>query len=186
MALKVEIPGAFPSPLKFPLAEIEQAFNSGFYWSAIVLSLTLPDVCATADWEGTPERRPYGPTYKKWCERWLSDAFDELTPDDLWALRCGVVHSSQSFGNQKPRYHRVVFALPGSVRVGSTGYGTPSSGELEIYSISADVFCQAIVDAVCRWIEQTQYDTGVRKRLDGLVRFRPGGYGEIRGIPAIA
>ncbi|HBI17990.1 MAG TPA: hypothetical protein DDY79_01425 [Brevundimonas sp.] len=174
------------TPMEFPLREIQGAYAAGLFWSAISLSLTLPDICSAAETAG--DEAKFWKTQKRyvaWCEKWVGDAFGDLTSEDLWALRGGVIHRGQTFGHPNARYSRIIFALPGPAIFG--GFEVRREGVLPTRTISVQIFCQTMIDAVERWIAATQADAAIAEALDGLVRFRPEGFGiDIVGVPVIA
>src|SRR4029077_3839387 len=96
------------SPMETILQEIEKAIDAKLYYLAIVLAVTLPDICAaleSADGRTRPER------YKAWYRANLASKFSFLTEDDCYSLRCGVVHQGQ-FGFVNSQYDRVAFLMP--------------------------------------------------------------------------
>jgi len=98
------------SPLYPLLNEINKAVAFGLPLLAIVMTVALPDICvslASANGRTTKE------LYKEWCKNNLGPAFGYVTPDDLWSMRCGVLHNGR-FGDLQHSVARVIFALTNS------------------------------------------------------------------------
>lgn len=85
--------------------EINTALNSGLYLTALISALTLPDVCGKAE-SPTKGRKENAMRYKDWYRSYVKDG--NLSADDVYALRCGLVHE----GNIEPkRTNNVKFVL---------------------------------------------------------------------------
>jgi len=115
----------------------------------------------------------------EWCEKNLGAVFEELTPSDLYSMRCGVLHNGR-FGDLKNSFSRAVFLLPwnGNVFRGRTN---------DAFLFSAVEFVRAFTDAVYKWFEANRADPIVEANLDRLVQYRPDGFGNlIKGLPVIA
>jgi len=99
---------ADPSPLQQLLDEINKAAAGGFPRLAIAMAVALPDICVSLV---SDDGRSDGKRYKAWCENNLGAEFAYLTPEDLYSIRCGVLHNGR-FGDQKHSVERVIFTLP--------------------------------------------------------------------------
>src|SRR5713226_4507778 len=87
--------------------EIKKALLNKVWYAALILALTLPDVCAaleSPDGVSTPDR------YKAWYAKWLKRKYDMISADDLYFLRCGVAHQGK-FGHPAMQYQRIFFTL---------------------------------------------------------------------------
>ena len=82
--------------------EINIALNNGLYLTALISALTLPDVCGKAEY---PQLKTSA-RYTRWYDAFVKDG--NLSADDVYALRCGLVHE----GNIEPkRTDNVKFVL---------------------------------------------------------------------------
>ena len=176
------------SPLHFLVREVAEVHNARFFYAAIALALTLPDVCSKLMYEPSDEAYWKGGQrrYEAWCASYLTTRLTLFTPGDLWALRGGVIHQGQTFGHPKASFARVVFILPdGRGNQISIETGQDADKKL-VSSIDTRTFCQAFIDAVEDFIAKTKDDPIVQKNVAGVVRFRPNGYeGHIMGLPVI-
>jgi hypothetical protein len=46
-----------------------------------------------------------------WYGAWMAAAYPEITPTDIYSLRCGVVHQGV-MAHSKMQYERVLFGIP--------------------------------------------------------------------------
>jgi hypothetical protein len=156
------------------LQEIEKALNAKLYYLAIVLAVTLPDICAALE---ASDGRTSSTRYKAWYKADLAGKVWFLTEDDCYSLRCGVVHQGQ-FGVAGSQYDRVAFFMPHpdpsrTLVIRGTRFGT-APNEI-IYTYSAVEFCQHIIDAVRLWAANKTSDVNVQKNLPKLIQYRPNG-----------
>ena len=78
------------------LDEIMKAANGGMPFIAIAMAVALRDICVSlASENGRTKRKDY----KKWCADNLGNSVF-VTPDDLYSMRCGVLHNGR-FGDLK-------------------------------------------------------------------------------------
>lgn len=166
------------SPLYPLLNEINKAAKGGLPFLAVAMTTALPDICVSLVSE---DGRSNGTRYKEWCKANLGPEFSFLTPDDLWSMRCGVLHNGR-FGDMKHNVGRVIFALP------DAGGGTFANNLLnDAYFYSVAEFCQNFTDAVCRWFEANREDKNLQENLPRLMQYRPGGFPPyVSGVTVLA
>jgi len=144
-------------PLEQMLHEIEHALAGRFYYLAIVVTVTLPDVCAaleSEDGKACPNR------FRAWYDEHLAAALRPLTAEDCYSFRCGV--------------------LPPDVLRG----GPIRMDDVHAYNVVE--FCDVFIGAVRRWFEENREHANLRANLPRLVQFRPDGMTPyIRGLPVI-
>ena len=164
------------SPLYSLLNEINRAAASGLPLLAVSMTVALPDICVSlASSDGRTDRE----RYKKWCADNLGPEFGYLTPEDLWSMRCGVLHNGR-FGDLKHNVQRVIFALPGQP--------TWQNGSLgDAYFYSAVEFCKNFTDAVFDWFEKNRADPTIQANIPRLMQYRQGGFPPyVRGMTVLA
>jgi len=159
------------------LNEIEKALDSGLYYLALVSVLSLPDVCSALE---SPDGSTAGTQYKAWYDRWLAARYPRLTRDDIYRLRCGVVHQGR-FGHPGMQYARVLFTLPNANRL--VFHKNVISDALNLDAVT---FCRDIVHAVREWYEDRKNDPVVKANLARLLKLYPDGLAPyIVGVPVI-
>jgi hypothetical protein len=153
------------SPLYPLLDEINRAAEQDFPFLAVAMTVALPDVCVSLisdDGRTCPER------YKQWCIDNLGQEFSFVTPEDLYSMRCGVLHNGR-FGDMKHNVARIIFALP----------GTPAFTDCranDAYFYSVVEFCQNFTTAVRGWYEANKAHPNVQSNLPRLMQYHEGGF----------
>jgi hypothetical protein len=120
------------------------------------------------------------PRYKAWYDAHMSAKFPNLTADDCFSLRCGVVHQGR-FGLVGSQYGRVIFLLPSERR--NIWIDCVSNDAI----FSVEPFCREVMAAVRDWFATKENDPIVKANLPRLIRVRPTGLAPyIVGEPLIA
>jgi hypothetical protein len=158
--------------------EIGRALQAGLYYPAIVLTLTLPDICGaleSADGEAT------GARYKDWRDTWLFAAYPNVNGQDLYSLRCGVLHQGR-LGHPKMQYSRVLFTVPNAQR---NVFHNNIIGDA--LNLDAVIFCTDVMKAVARWYDTKRNDAHVVANWSRLFQYREHGIAPYMvGVPLIA
>ena len=167
--------------IDFVLGEVERALEAKLHYLAVVLTLTIPDVCAALQNEkGETDRH----RYVAWFDDWLATDYPLLTGLDLYRLRCGVSHQGR-LGHPKMRYSRILFSLPAGMR---THNNILASGSGDALNLDAEMFCLDVVRIARAWYAAKKDDPHVVANLPHLVQYRQHGLDtHIRvGTPVIA
>ena len=151
-------------PLYPLLNEINAAAQGGAPFIALSMCVTLPDICASLISE---DGRTSGVKYKEWCRDNLGQEFSYLSPDDLYSMRCGVVHNGR-FGDLQHNVARVIFMLPGGVAMTNCVIN-------DAYIYSVKEFCLNFTRAVFNWIEDNRDDATLQSNAERLMQYRHGG-----------
>lgn len=154
------------------LLEIERAVRSNFYFLAIALGLTLPDICSALQ---TKNGKTDDGLYRRWVKKYLK-GIPGLSPSDCWSLRCGVIHEG-SLRIKNEQKHRVIFTLPHPSGARMLGGFTIIHEREGVRALQVDAiqFCEEKIAGVRVWYQDLAEDPVVLKNLPGLVRFRPYG-----------
>lgn len=153
------------SPLYALLNEINAAAAGGAPFLAVSMVVALPDICVSLLSDNGRSTRD---DYKQWCADNLpKDQFGFVTPDDLWSMRCGVLHNGR-FGDLQHNVARVIFALPGNFTMTNC-----QANDAYIYSVVE--FCQNFTRAVYSWSEANRQDPNMVANLPRLMQYREGG-----------
>ncbi|MDI7862550.1 hypothetical protein MRS76_11315 [Rhizobiaceae bacterium n13] len=164
------------SPLYRLLNEIKLAASHGMPFLAITMTLTLPDLCVSLS---AKDGRTSAEEYKKWCTSYLpEDKFKYLTVDDIYSMRCGVIHNGR-FGDLKHNVGRIIFTLP------PTNMQACISNDAYLYNVVE--FCGYFADAVYRWHEANKTAATVQENLSRLMQYRAEGFPPyIMGVGVLA
>ena len=131
--------------MKKILKEIEKALKEEMYYSALALTLTLPDICGRAEYGKKSNRE----RYEKWMENYVIQDFenpDELsqfksfTPKNCWELRNSILHS----GNKKTKFKQLYLTNGNLFSI--TLYKKDSKYNLKL-TIGVKYFCSKICKA---------------------------------------
>jgi hypothetical protein len=173
----VEIP---ESPIEVLLREIERALDARLYYLAVIVSLTVPDICSCAEADNS---RTSPDKYKAWFEKWMSERCPGFDPADCYSLRCGILHEGrlEKSYHRKMGYDRVLFTVPSPSR--NTYFNMEIEGALVFDAI---MFCRQMISAARTWAMSTLDDSVTQNNLQNLVRYRPYGLPPyITGVPLI-
>jgi hypothetical protein len=129
--------------------------------------------------------RTTGDRYKAWCRNWIPAGHYYLTEDDMYSMRCGVVHQGQLGIPGKP-ISRVLFTL--RTAAGNVYHNNLMMiGSNAALNLDAVLFCSEMADAVRRWMAAKGSDPTVQANLPRLLRLHPNGLAPyIVGVPVIA
>jgi len=152
------------SPLYPLLNEINKAATNGLPFLAVTMTVALPDICVSLM---SSNGESDGNCYKKWCSENLGPEFSYVTGEDLWSMRCGVLHNGR-LGGMKHGVKRVIFVLPGNVNMADNII-------YDAYIYSVESFCRNFTDAVHVWFEQNRENETVKANLPRLMQYRVGG-----------
>jgi hypothetical protein len=159
--------------------EVEHALDARLYYLALVMALTIPEICAALESPTGDTSGRNAQAYKDWYDANLAAHIPQLTDIDCYSLRCGVVHQGQ-FGHKNMQYARAAFALPEAPSINGCVAG-------DIYLHSVVDFCRTVVLAARAWFAAHQNDANVQTNLPRLVQYRPNGMPPaFIGIPVIS
>jgi hypothetical protein len=143
-----------------------KAAESGAPLVAVSMAVALPDICVSLTSE---DRRSDGPRYRDWCANNLkTDYFGFVTPEDLYSIRCGVLHNGR-FGGLCHSVARVIFTLP---HVAPTMINCKIN---DAWVYSAVEFCRNLCQAAHDWSEKNRDHPRMVENLPHLMQYRDGG-----------
>lgn len=158
--------------------EIEKALTSGFYYLAIVSSLTLPDICAALE---SPDGESNKKRYVDWCDLWLLPKYPNLTSSELYNLRCGVIHQGKAI-HPSMGYSRILFTLP--VKQNIVSHNNIINDALNLDAVT---FCRDVLECVGNWYTREKNNPQVMANLSNMVKYYPNGIAPyIVGVPIIS
>jgi hypothetical protein len=177
------------SPLDPILNEIDRLYGFGFFFAAISISLSLPDICSSLEisMDDTQGRFKTERRYIPWCETYLQHRFSTFNAVDCWALRGGVLHNGKLHGHPKAKYTRVIFLPPQSSFGHEISMANNGGSDDSALILDTKAFCHAMTAAVQEWYSAKKGELVVQENLLGLVRTRQQGLApHIVGLPVIA
>jgi hypothetical protein len=156
---------AAPSPLYPLLNQINEAATNGLHLIAIGMASALPTICASLAAE---DGRAGGKEYKDWCKANLTSSFfNFVTAEDLYSIRCGVLHQGR-FGDLQHNVARVIFTPPGG-----SSFTNCRSDDAYIYGVVE--FCKNMCDAAYKWHEANRSNPVIEANSKRMMQYYPQG-----------
>lgn len=164
--------------MEIVLNEVEKAIKHEMHYLAVVMALTLPDICSALQ---SVDGLSSGPKYKEWYRNNLSQKYPCLTDSDCWHLRCGVVHQGRC-GHPNMQYARVIFSVPNPQN--SFFHNNILNDALNLDAVQ---FCRDIMEAVREWYKRNHTNPTVQLNIPHMVQYRPTGIAPYMvGMPVIS
>jgi hypothetical protein len=95
------IPMSQTHPIEDLNLEIEKALEARLFYLALLLTLTLPDICAALE---QPDGRSGKKSYEEWYNRNIFQKIGGLTPEEANERRNTIVHQSSAISSDKRKY----------------------------------------------------------------------------------
>jgi hypothetical protein len=139
------------------LNSLQQLINQCNWPACLVLSLTLPDICANhaTNYQGGSQAR-----YSQWFKEYTLHNYRHeigadhevhifLSGDDFYALRCSLLHEGgTSISHQRARDVLDDFEFVTPPLSGGSRHNNQSNNKLQL---QIDIFSQEILDACTNW-----------------------------------
>lgn len=159
------------------ISEINRALSLGLYYLALMMTLSLPDICAALE---SSDGQTSGAKYKAWYNAWMASEYPRLTADDCYRIRCGVVHQGR-FGHPQMQYARVLFTVPNAQ--GNVFHNNILNDALNLDVVT---FCNDMERGISQWYQEKQGNSNVVANIPRLVQYREKGLAPYMvGIPLI-
>jgi hypothetical protein len=156
--------------------EIKNAIRNRLWYAALLLVLALPDVCAALESKNGLSSRDL---YRAWYDTWLKRKYEMVSADDLYFLRCGVVHTAK-FAHRAMKYKRIFFTLR------PNGMFFHKNVLNDALNLDLVWFCKDMVESVKEWFARKKTDPQVQANLANLFQYHPNGLlPYLEGVPAV-
>ncbi|MBI4087154.1 hypothetical protein HY416_04220 [Candidatus Kaiserbacteria bacterium] len=152
---------------------ISKAIRDKNWYSALAVSLMIPDICTALEHE-----RTNGGRYADWFQENLIQYDGFLSGNDCYALRCSLLHEARDdITTQRCRdvLERYLFTTSG-LHLGLftenylNGERIPS-----ILVLNVQHFCEDVCAAATKWLEANKRDAQIQTRLGQTIKiYRPG------------
>ncbi len=152
---------------------IRKSLETENWYGALVMALTLPDVCGRLENPNQFSKERYVEWFKKWLQPKYTcgvGADQEehvfLHGADCYALRCSYLHEgSASIEDQKIRRVLDSFHFTKPVQ----GLCVHKNQINDTLQLQVDVFCNDIANAVDEWRESVRGNTEIEERIRRLL-----------------
>lgn len=158
------------------IEEIRAALRANMFTLALQGTLALVDICAAL---GSDSGRTNRSLFEAWFQKNLGGKYPLLGADDVYQLRCGMLHQGRMSSKQ---YEAIIFTLP-----------HPSETVLhnnrfnDALNLDLVEFCDDIITAAELWWAANRTADPVLSNSADLARIRPGGLEPyVVGLPVLA
>lgn len=139
--------------------EIKGCVEHGYFFAALSLSLTIPNVCASYE----KKRRATGEDYEKWCDQWLIPKLPyKITGNVIYLLRCSFFHamnakmdksSLQEYNENREKRENFTFFIPHEDAKGGLVYVKEGSKTIR-WTICVSYFVFSMIAALEQFKEE--------------------------------
>lgn len=165
------------------VGQAQAAINVDLFFPALMICLTLPDICAAASSENGRASR--SKTIAWLCEH---GGYTREDAQLIYGFRCSLLHQG-SGRPDKVEDTRIAFVAPDPNQTATMHWLiTKRESETEsIFWITASLFVDEICEAVKNWLNSHGSSATVARNLKRSARLRPDGLlGHFHGGPVIA
>lgn len=153
--------------------DIERALDAELWTVALAASLALPDICGAL---ASDDGEARGSRYREWFEENLSDRYRWLLPEDVYKLRCSMLHQGRSRAKQ---YTRIVFTIPGPV----TAHNNLMH---DVLNLDIRAFSLDLAAAARAWYVAHFNDTNVARNRQSMMKWHEDGLAPyFTGVPVL-
>ena len=160
-------------PLSCYLRDILAAEKGGSPFSALALTLALPDICGSIEYPELRGPNQVGERYRKWCDEWAKMV--TVSGADCYASRCAYLHNgTDEFNGRSARlatFNRIEFTF-GQAGGGWVSNALPSGGG-QMVRTPHETFCRDMVGSAEGWRRLRADDPRVTEAIAGLMRMQP-------------
>ena len=171
-----------PPQLQSILDDVDRAFGAKLYYPALLVALTLPDICIALSFD--KEKFVKDKDYAAFIDTYTTPAELGLGGQDCYRLRGGVVHRGNAAGHPFFGKSHVIFTVP---ETGTQIHALSIQvGEKSAAMFSLALFLQAMIEAVKKWYLIQKDDPQVRANLPNLLSWYPNGLSPfVGGAPIV-
>jgi hypothetical protein len=164
------------SPLHRYLADIHYAMNAGAFYSALALSVAIPDICGAIEY---PDEKLVSKRYRDWFEQCCYMLQSYLNAADCYAIRCSYLHQgldefdgSSAVAARLTHIEFTVGKTAGgwSLSFIPSAHGPEAKGAVRI---PVEDFCRDMTTSGDAWYKSRASDSRVTSALARLIEFRP-------------
>jgi hypothetical protein len=162
------------SPLHRYLADIHYAMEAGAFYSALALSVAIPDICGAIEY---PDEKLVGKRYRDWFDLSCYMLQSYLSAADCYAIRCSYLHQGiDEFGGPSAiaaRLTHIEFTIGKAAGGWSLSFlpsaqGPEAKGAVRI---PVEDFCRDMTTSGHTWYKSRASDQRVTSALARLIEF---------------
>lgn len=143
---------------------IKKSITDENWFSALFLSLALPDICGSLE---NPDAG-VGDRYRDWFNRYLEPEYGRMfSADDCYYFRCACLH--QGLSTHDRAANEGIHFIPPPPRNNIVHLNRLNN----ILQMQNDRFCIDMCDAVERWAEDVNENQDIQARIGQLIQIYP-------------
>ena len=146
---------------------IEISLNTQNWYSALALSLTLPDICGKIDYPNLHSRS----RYSKWFDMYVGEDYKMtlegetitfLTGNDCYALRCSYLHEGSNNVSEQTAREIITEKFVLMFSQGINFHKCSNRGKIVLFLPD---FCKDIAEGVLKWINVIENEIDEIRRI---------------------
>lgn len=152
------------------ISAVRFSLETGNWYSALFLALTMPDICCRL---ASENNKTNGLKYAAWFNKFVGSKYQHVFPggfglmvfmsgDDCYALRCAMLHG----GEADVTSQRVKSLVNSFHFTTSTGHCNRVDNLLQV---DVSIFCNDICDGVLQWYAGFKDRTDFKEKIDSLI-----------------
>ena len=156
--------------MKHLIESVKKSISNENYIAALYLAVTLPDICARIE---SDDNKTSKIKYTTWFDTYLSEHYKRkigrekeehafLTGDDLYALRCAVLHEGRlNISSQRAQkvHEKFFFTI-----------GHPHLRQINsVLQLDLKFFCEEICTGVSKWLKVNKDNKKIKEKLKELM-----------------
>ena len=154
------------------LLAIKTTMKNKNWYGALLICLTVPDICSSLETPSSESRK----RYVNWFKKYLDNKYKTyLSGDDCYSLRCSYFHEGTNvIEHQSARevLHKFVFSPKGPhCNLISNCYfgGTVDDGK-NILQLSVKTFCEDMIEAARKWLTDVKSKQEIQERISKMLK----------------
>lgn len=159
---------------------VKHSLDNNNYFAAIMVSLTLPDICSKIEYGNTEGNKK---RYEKWIRNYFLHMLnkeikniDYLTPENIYQLRCSMLHEGSNKAKTNLNTLNIDEIIPYKndvdwdyIAISDTKILSTSEKKTTLF-LDVEFFCKQILNSVENWLEERDDIDQVNLELFSIVR----------------
>jgi hypothetical protein len=161
-----------PFPLESILSDIKRSIETKLYYPAVLITLTIPDICSALMLPKTQFVKEKN--YTEFVNKYTTEKDLGINGIVCFRLRGGVVHRASFARHPFLDFTHVIFTLPGN-KVRVHGFSITARGDKKAAIPDLFNFCKTMDSAARKWYSDNHANPLVEDNMKHLIRFSPFG-----------
>jgi len=156
------------------LYSIKRSLETENWFSALFISLAIPDICGGIEDNAHGKENSHGDRYKQWLDENLQREYSHINNEALWELRNSFFHTGThidkklniklSYSDKEDAELLPVTYHDSPFHDSHIKFGT----DVAYVHFRIDIFCKDICNALEEWLEDVKDDEKIQTEIDNL------------------